>query len=223
MEIMSFSFTDDIPDGLIMRECGNGKLKEKIISIDDFIRSFINSSKADLSVNYWMPKNCLKLSCVGDELHVVVTSDIKTSPATFYERSTREEFGYILPYPKLLFYFRYNVRSSLLMQTKVFAIKRDDNSINPDLYVFPYSNVYDGGSVCFGSNVFELKNERLDLSVQEAIEMFYATPYNGDLYNMAATAFLCKSTKSLFKKLDGKKIFPEDKLVPLNQQLTDII
>lgn len=223
MEILSFSFTDDIPDGLIMRKNNEGKIKEKIISVNDFIRSLTKVAQAGLTMNYWLPPNCLNLAYQGDELRVVVTSDAITAPATYHDRTTKEDSGYIIPYPKLLFCLIFNVNSGVLQNAQVFALKDDNAENNPDLYVFPYSNVYTNGNICFGGNVFKLNDERLDLAVSSLIEMFYATPYNGDLYRMSNSGFLSETLKILFEKMNGEKIFPKDKLVPLNQKLTDII
>lgn len=219
MSKLHFILDDELPGGVQIEANENGIIKNKTISINDFVRSITSSIDRVLSLDYVLPKNCIRFFCKGDIIGIVFTVDKCIAPAihkTFEGNNT-----FILPYPNLLFITYYNLISCKLTSSKVYALKESSRD-NPELFYFPYGNVYDDGKICYGDNEILLKKQRLDLATKEFVDVFLSSPYNGDLYQLNNTAYFC-SLADLFKELNNKQKFPEEMLTSTKQNLSDVI
>lgn len=191
----------------------NGATSKKNIPYGSLVKIFSKSTKSEFDFSFSIPENCVK-----------IFGDSKTYGAWVYaEECVRpvlygriEEESYLIAYPKLLFKCVFDVESNELRRMKCFAIKSVDFEKGVELFKFPFSNVYNTGNVCLGSNFYKAKGN-LKEDVLGAIDMFYAAPYNGDLYTMNQTLWLEKSVEKLFRRLNGVKKFPDEILAPLGE------
>lgn len=121
----------------------------------------------------------------------------KTKLRVKYHDVAFEEVGH----PRLLFAI-FTDNTGQVRKLKLCAIKgKKQIALDTPVFHYPYSNVYDNGSVCWGGY--------FDLPIDQIPSMFLSTPNNNHLN---------ENTLELFKKYEGKA-FNDRSLKPYNVEL----
>lgn len=91
----------------------------------------------------------------------------------------------------------------------LFALVAKDFSSKAAVYHAPFPNVYSDGKICWGRNTAPKVNME---SAFTAWELFFASPFNGDLASGKSRANNA-DIRVILKKLAGKDEYPVDDLV----------
>lgn len=122
---------------------------------------------------------------------------------------------YQMPVPGLLYAFRIESFGDELPQmgeSGVFAVKGRWQDMSTQLCSFPYGNVYEEHTICWGELEFE--NVKLQ-QMTGAPDIFLSSPFNDDLGGMYRNPSEDEgqNLREFWEELDGKESFPEDRLV----------
>jgi len=124
---------------------------------------------------------------------------------------------YVVPYPKLLLV--YKVLRGSLVGTRCFALKRNDVlDDNVKLYKYPFGNVDDDGSVCWGGNSRNLIGERKFNSLHDLnflSVLFVSSPSNGDYFTPDRINNFAPSLSDFYRELGSMDVFPDECLSPI--------
>lgn len=132
----------------------------------------------------------------------IVTVSQSVYPAQYFEKMYR------MPFPALVFYF--DVKSGVVNKSKCFAMKDTVVTDTTKLYYFPYSNVYDDGNICWGTNQLPELSCLKDIDL--LVQLFMGATYNNDLWTIKRVGNHYSSVFEMFEKLNNQKIFPADVL-----------
>lgn len=198
---------------------GLKKVTKKRISFDNFVNiineSTIQSEKMrigkiptgyydgiiDVNGNY----ECL----------VVIPEGIK--PLIYYDKT------YIIPFPNLLFFFQ--VKNFILTSSKVFALKSQNINDNTLVYRYPFGNVSEEGSICWGlknNQKIESKHNSMK-DVEEFISMFFGSPTNDDHWMSKRVKEKYVTQRCLIESLVKESRFPSELLVNTNIKVGDLL
>lgn len=198
---------------------GINEITKKCISYEDFLAIVNNSTKADNFLHVGkLPEGYYDAILDKDEMGfkclVVVPEGLK--PIIYYSDI------YMVPFPKLMFYFK--VRTGILKESKVYALKSGRISDKTTLYKYPFGNVYDGGKICWGGNVingiYELRK------VERIISTFFGSPTNDDLWGKCINVPSDdprRVQRGLLESLNMEKTFPEDILVKTHYSVKNLL
>jgi PRTRC genetic system protein B len=119
----------------------------------------------------------------------------------------------LVPLPAFIF-------SGRERQYSVYAVKERPVDGRALLYHFPAPNVHSDGRICAGSAPFpDCRPE----SIYDALRLFLeGSRFNNDLSTNKCRAFP-NNVGELWRKLDGKRKFPLKELVPMQQQLRELL
>ena len=134
---------------------------------------------------------------------------------------------YPVPYPSLLFSIR--VVNGKVNKTNVFAVKETDKDRldeNTVLYNFPFGNVYQDGSICWGGNKLP-QIDGLSEVLKGVIHLFYSAETNADLWNSKRVNIeVIKGSNpilsSVYEILASMEEFPSDALVPSTYKMASL-
>lgn len=128
---------------------------------------------------------------------------------------TYEKTKYDICMPSLVFSFK--VQEERLAETKVFTIKDDIPKEKSRLYRYPFGNVFDSGSVCWGNNCIPRIKDLKGLEM--IMTLFIQSPCNDDLYNSEKCIGVKElPLRQLLQNLKDKNVFPEEYLRPIKNQ-----
>lgn len=119
-----------------------------------------------------------------------------------------------VPMPALVWFFRVD-QDKHLSEARVFAVK--DKLIRPTtmLYGYPFSNTFQDGKICFGSNDIIGRKFPTLLSLAFVPRLFHFAPFNGEIDNNIPRTKQDESpTLSFFKEYNNKNTFPLEILKP---------
>jgi len=124
---------------------------------------------------------------------------------------------FFIPFPPLVFYFKYNFGRRELGY--VWAVCNEEINNKTVFMQYPFGNVYTDGSICFGNiKGRKLRNMReIDLVVED----FFLGITSNDSYRKQNTRGL--SQGELIQLIKDKKEFPTDLLCPTYVTLEDIL
>lgn len=160
-----------------------------------------------------LPRNVLSVSIMEDGQEVIVFLPPEVRFLGYRKRGEGLR-GFMIPYPgivlKLLLKNEYAVPRSVWCTDS--SVEWPDRSTK--LYRFPFGNVSDAGSICMGGNQLKLSGaESTTEIVNRCLEMFFATPYNGDYYSVGNKIATGASLVDALTSLHGKGNFPDEWLV----------
>lgn len=191
------SFDSENLENLNVRIEENGVCTVKSILLDTFLRAVTTSTvRREEKVRYNLPQNTVSVATDGENTELIFFISKQVRPAIHNENT------YLIPYPPLLICISRNEYKEEINRVFIFAIK-DSFEEDRDLYFFPFSNVSNDGSVCFGSNKLPYVEDIKD-NVKMVLDLFFSAPYNGDYYKMDRTSYLM-SFEKLLENLNGKK------------------
>ena len=149
-----------------------------------------------------------------------ISSEGTYTVAVLYPKKKRGvlyyEDTYYVPYPNVLYI--YSVKNGILQSKKCFAVKDADLqkgiSKGTPLYAFPFGNVSQEGSMCYGS--IKYPDLRRLSSIDELVALFLNGQVNDDLYSAKRCSTQHCKQFELYRYLETKKTFP-DKILCLAQ------
>lgn len=136
-----------------------------------------------------------------------------------------EETLYDVSVPSLVFCF--SVTREKITETKVYVMKDEVPTDKSCLYRYPFGNVSQLGTVCWGRN--NLPSVRSLKGLEEAMMLFIQSPCNSDYFRGKEYCGHAEiSLRELFEKLKDEDAYPEDYLVALkkgrrNMKLGDLV
>lgn len=193
-----------LPDGRVQLVDQRGKSnRTRYVALESLISVFSQQSIASPtlppgSIQFWR----------GGGYHVVALQ----RPAHVRTMYMYDE-PYKLPMPDTLFLFRVQKESDLeikLIEAAVFAMKGPWNGGDTQLFDFPYGNVFDDRTICWGDyNVKLSQFHHLDM----VTEMFFDTPFNTDLAGVYDDGTdECENLVDFWESVKEKETFPLERL-----------
>lgn len=123
---------------------------------------------------------------------------------------------YRIPNPNTLFI--YDVKRGVVCSKLCFAVKDETITDETILYHYPFGNVGEYGSMCYGN--IKLPDVTNMSAIDELVELFLSGDVNDDLYTTSKTTKNCKQFE-LYEFLEGKKKFPDKILCPVKAYGSD--
>lgn len=150
-----------------------------------------------------------------DSLGVIL--DIPKGKRSLFYRENNKEWKGIVDYPRLL--FALSVEKGRYVCKRCFALHENDElNEHTKMYRFPFSNVSCKGNICVGGAQFKKVHNFLD--VEEFVESFFQSTYNGDYYDTGFT----KAYMSFVDLLESiKQRFPDEILVETEYNYKDVL
>lgn len=152
-----------------------------------------------------LPPNTIKYARLSDGTDLLFIFHPETKATVTYHKTVFEH----VPFPNLVFCF--GVRNNQLIKKSVMAYKDRFLRDTTELYRFPYSNVYNGGSMCYFDN-----HPIQDLvQLQTLPHIWMNGSFNDHLYNQETNNKLNKPLREIFTSSQNKE-FDYDMLKPMN-------
>lgn len=214
MKITAVLSTESANASVVIEQ--NGKEVKKTISINDYRRicSELNVAEGQ------------KVRRVGE------------LPAGFYDGGVNEDVyeaiiklpggkrplfyhakEYFLPFPDVVFYFKATSTSGNVTSSKVWFLDREEK-----LFKYPYGNVYQDGSICWGGNV--LPRIRCLKDFEKLVTLFFSAATNEHLYKETEALIDGKKVvlmqRELIDYVSKKEDFPMDLLVPYGRSIKEL-
>ncbi len=163
----------------------------------------INTKPEVLTVSPTLPPNTMKYARLSDDTDLMFLFHPQTKANVTYHGDVFKN----VPFPNLVFCF--GVRNKRLTAKYVLAYKdrilRDDTY----LYRFPFSNVYEGGSMCY----YDIDIVHDLVQLQSFPHNWLRQPFNDHLYNQESNNNLNQPLRGIFKRSQNQE-FNYDMLVP---------
>lgn len=123
--------------------------------------------------------------------------------------------SFFIPIPALV--FRLVFKNGKLVEDAVYACRPGTD----ELCIYPFSNVYDDGHICWGSNTLPLIKTIKD--VEDIVELFLRSNNNADLVKeKMMNVFECSSLGEIFKKLEKLGVYPLSGYVNYGLTINDL-
>lgn len=196
----------------VMIEEDNGIKKERTVTIDSLIMAMKESlttacvyhSIGEIPFGYYDAE-------IGSERGKFCAKAVMVLPAG-KQMMKYEDTYYDAAIPSLVFDF--DVSDERLSSTQVYVMKNEKPTDKSQLYRYPFGNVSESGTVCWGRN--QLPKIRKLKDLEEIMMLFIQSPCNSDYYR---SSMYCGhegvSLRELFEMLKDEESYPEDYLVPL--------
>lgn len=175
-----------------------GVIKEKCIHTDDLSAILAKQHTMNTGI---LPPNTRYFQGNNTNYIIAIEAPAKMRRFLLHSNTQQREMGdkykpkqLNIPFPHCLFTFK--ISNKILSDTWVHCLESRLLSPNDILKTFPFGNVYDNGSVCWGQIAYNDINSPIDLIAK--ISMFFDAPFNGDL-----------TDRSTFNKKDGLNNFWE--------------
>lgn len=167
-----------------IREEKGMSIAEKQVSVEDLGRAF-HSMAAYESPFLPGESGLMKYIVNGDiEKYVYVTPPQNvTVEQDYYDEDEDETCSRVVdcPAPHLIWFLKFIKQGNggrRLTESRVYSLKNQLLSLDDQLYVCPFANVFDNGKICWGYAEPEFGSER---SIQSVITKFFGAPFNEDL------------------------------------------
>lgn len=199
---------------------GLKKVFTKRINYNDFVKIINNSQIVEKMLRIGkLPSGFydgnIDVNGGGFECLIVVPEGIK--PLMYYESL------FTVPFPSLLFYFK--VRDGRVVSSSVHAMVSENVNDKTLLYKYPFGNVDEDGTICWGKNIVNKINDLR--SIEKAVSMFFGSPTNDDFWSVENIKIPSTDSRvlqrGLIESLVGKKRFPDKILVPTQYRVGDIM
>lgn len=159
-----------------------------------------------ITISPTLPLNTVKYAKMNDDTDLIFMIYPEVHADITYHR---DEFKDV-PFPNLVFCF--GVRNNRVGQRHVFSYKDRILREDTELYRYPFSNVYEGGKMCFHDNqpIHDL------VELQSFPHNWIRAPFNDHLFHQDRTTTLNKPLRGLFQGSQGKP-FNYEILTPVNR------
>lgn len=218
MESMSVHFKKDIDLVTVCRVFKNGDEDNKTMSLLDFVNALTSSLEnvcytdlGELPFGYYRgsisPTNAATFK-------VAVTIPQDKRILSYYGEE------HLVPFPELLFMFK--VKSGKITDSRVYSVINSKSSRKVAHY--PYGNVYNDASICWGSNVLpRVENMK---GIERIIDLFFGSETNDHLYTAGRNIIKRDqfyNQRGLILAAEGRKIFPVKWLISKEYSLIEVV
>lgn len=181
--------------------------EEKTVSTDDFIRALNAGTVSDGKISRIgaLPEGFFDggYEIVSGKFEAIIHVPAGLRPLMYFDKV------YTIPFPDLCFYFK--SENGKVIASKVFALKERIKKTS-QLFHYPFGNVYNGGSICWGGNVPEIPAITCMKDFEKVITLFFGAVTNNDLYQAPKMVVDGKEVRmeqtELLQYLQGQKVFP---------------
>lgn len=191
----------------VVLTANDGSKNHKTVGIDDIISNLTSSFKLSTGL---LPRSTRFFS--GSPNDYIIGIEEPSKIRRFARRDEKASTTQIrIPFP--ICFFIFNVKGNRVQKSNVFATRSSILKEDDQLYRFPFGNVYNDGSICWGSNKLGVINS--PLSLVGVIATFYDVPFNGDLFDNHIINYPpdVAGFHSFINHLNGKDVFPSTLLV----------
>lgn len=164
-----------------------------------------------------LPKGTIRYATNRTKTVVVVSMEIDKK---YWDiRYEDDKNFYTLGFPRMIVQYTVNMSEGYLSNMKIFAVKDDKKPIidTTPLFQFPFPNVHDNGSVCWG------KNERIQVKslveLERGFQWFVSAPFNEDLG--VKTTLGIPNFRMYIEKFENQP-FQDEWLIEMNKTFGDI-
>lgn len=220
MEILAKIKTDDIADVVrVQITDSDGCVSQKIVTYDCFLEMLRDSSVS--STDYVglgaMPNGYVDGSISvkdSNTFRVITKVPADKRPLTYYDST------YVAPFPSLVFEFQ--VVKGNVTDSHCFALRESDQM----LCHYPYGNVHNSGSICWGGNILPQLSRLKDVDI--LVALFFGSRTNDDLFNSAyvqgsgENEEWTQTQRALIEHMVKQDSFSEKHLVPTGRFLEDL-
>lgn len=158
-----------------------------------------------------LPPNTAKYAKLSDGTDILFLFHPETKANVTYHKTEFKD----VPFPNLVFCF--GVRNEQLVTKTVFAYKDRFLRDETQLYRFPFSNVFEGGRLCYFDNT-PIKDL---VQLQTFAHRWLNATFNDHLYDEQRCTLLNKPLREILEMSQGKE-FDKDMLVPLNVRFQEM-
>ena len=194
----------------------SGRIQKKCITFESFLE-ILNESivEDDNSIHIGKLPQGFYDACISKKYDNTFTCTIVVPSGVYpvqYEKDV-----YMLPFPAAVFFF--NVLKGSITKSTCYMLKDEVPTNASQLYHYCYSNVYNDGGICWGSN--KLPEVKTLYELEAVVNLFYSAPSNNDLFAPDKMLQNCNqysgNIRGLYMALNGKKEFPMEclKEIPL--------
>lgn len=143
---------------------------------------------------------------------IQVPSKVRAADFTLHEVGTRKM---TVPFPEILFMFE--IKDKRIMESGLYACVPPVGRPYDRLYRFPFGNVYENGTVCWGNAVHPEIGEPIVLD--SVVSRFFTSVFSGHIVNGTNMFYPPEGVvnlRTLLEHLSGKDHFPDQILKPSN-------
>jgi hypothetical protein len=214
-------------DTIVTLTDSNGRVVEKCVSAEDLMSNL--AAQRSLSTGI-LPSNTRFFKGGQNNYVLVMESPAKIRNFTLHAAAQAHQEGYkprqlMIPFPNCVLIFK--VVNRRLFNTWVYSTANKISSVDNNLCVFPYGNIYQDGHVCWGQVQLPEINSPQNLSA--VVALFFDAPFNGDLTyhrtftNPRNSDVVLNNFWDLVNYMDGKPNFPEEMLFSSGMNLNTAI
>lgn len=200
----------------------NGTIRQKSVSIDELVSQLVSSHQISTDI---LPRGTRFYKGGASDYTIGIELAPKRRPIQIssYDGTTRK----VVPVPRCLFIAR--IRNKQFYKSWLFSLASPFNKWNETLYSFPFGNVYDGGSICWGSAYILEVRRPMDLIA--VLSSFFDSTFNGDLvegyaFERPDVEYGEEEVRGLWplvSYLENMDVFPNDMLYRKSFNVDDVI
>lgn len=185
---------------------GQGSMSRKKVTYNNFLKLLQSSSEKDATgiVVGRLPNGYYNACVSEDGFKVIVSVPAGIFPFQYFDDV------FTIPFPRLV--FKFTCRDGKVVERVCYAAKDDILTDQTELFHYPYANVYESGTICFGGNMLPECSELAD--IDKVINIFYGAPSNNDLWKESYCGLKYPALRIALQELNGKDAFPLDYLQP---------
>lgn len=210
MGSLNIKITDDNPNAIVSTRDKDNLEKFKSVPIDELISGLISDHKLSTGL---LPNGTRLFSGGGNNYNIHIEMPAKIRDMKIFrlnsDGSKKIHETIQIPYPTCTFSFC--VIDKKIHDIRIFSTKHPIQSESDTMFMFPFSNVYADGRVCWGG--VKLPGIKTPMELIDVINMFLSSDFNGDL---VGTNFVTPKDYNIvdfwtfIKYVQGKKEFPSE-------------
>lgn len=190
---------------IVQMESDNGVVEKKTISFASYVEYINNTVSGNEGLRIGgMPRGYYDSEIIDNSNFKAVLVIPKQKTELFYS-----DARFYIPYPTLV--FRFVVQKGKVTGSEVFSVK-GAASEESRLCHYPYTNVYDSGRICWGSNSLPKCHALADLDALTAL--FFSAKCNDDLFSPERLLKGCEvyqgNVRAFLQKMSEYEEFPDD-------------
>lgn len=193
---------------------GEGITRSKVVAYTDYVKALVGDVKCRAVETDLLPRDVLKVSISERERTYLLYIPPERRALLYAQRGRvkGDVVGFYVPYPSLILKVR--VGEKIAKPEWVCALDSDKwPDSKTDIYHFPYSNVYTSGDICMGGNSIDIVGKSTAQILEECKDLFFMSPYNGDLFRLCENVKEGINFEQLLKKMNMKEKFPSEWLM----------
>lgn len=198
-----------------------GEVLKKNISYESYIDSLNESSSRESNIRIGKLPEGFYDGMISYEKSNTFSCVIVIPAGKFPVQYVNTQF--ILPFPSTVFFFE--VENGNVVISRCYMVKDENVNDETRLYHYCYSNVYDNGRICWGTNNLPAVKNLKELD--GLVTLFFSAPSNNDLFLPKSMLNGCEqysgNIRGLYMDLNGKEKFPDEYLKETYLKLGDLL